>query len=338
MGNDLANRGEILLYSDDSGKEFINVVFEDETFWLTQKAMAELFDVNVPAVSKHLQNIYEENELTRDATISKMETVQQEGERQVKRMVDFYNLDAIIAVGYRVNSKKATRFRQWATKTLKEYIQKGFVLNDEMMKNGRPFGRDYFDELLERIREIRASERRAYQKIADVFEQCSYDYDKNSETTKAFYAFVQNKLHYAVTGKTAAELISQRATLDSPTMGLTTWKGAPDGKILKSDTLVAKNYLNQKELSRLNRLVTMFIDYAELMAEDEQLMSMQDWLKETDRFLTNNRRQVLDGKGRISREAAVKKVSGIYEEFRKRQDADYISEFDRQTEKYLKGE
>lgn len=338
MGNDLANRGEILLYSDDSGKEFINVVFEDETFWLTQKAMAELFDVNVPAVSKHLQNIYEENELTRDATISKMETVQQEGERQVKRMVDFYNLDAIIAVGYRVNSKKATRFRQWATKTLKEFIQKGFVLNDEMMKNGRPFGRDYFDELLERIREIRASERRAYQKIADVFEQCSYDYDKNSETTKAFYAFVQNKLHYAVTGKTAAELISQRATLDSPTMGLTTWKGAPDGKILKSDTLVAKNYLNQKELSRLNRLVTMFIDYAELMAEDEQLMSMQDWLKETDRFLTNNRRQVLDGKGRISRETAVKKVSSIYEEFRKRQDADYISEFDRQTEKYLKGE
>lgn len=338
MGNELANRGEILLYSDDSGKEFINVVFKDETFWLTQKAMAELFDVNVPAVSKHLQNIYEENELTRDATISKMETVQQEGERQVKRMVDFYNLDAIIAVGYRVNSKKATRFRQWATKTLKEYIQKGFVLNDEMMKNGHPFGRDYFDELLERIREIRASERRAYQKIADVFEQCSYDYDKNSETTKAFYAFVQNKLHYTVTGKTAAELISQRATLDSPTMGLTTWKGAPDGKILKSDTLVAKNYLNQKELSRLNRLVTMFIDYAELMAEDEQLMSMQDWLRETDRFLANNRRQVLDGKGHISREAAVKQVSSIYEEFRKRQDADYISEFDRQTEKYLKGE
>ena len=338
MGNELANRGEILLYSDDSGKEFINVVFKDETFWLTQKAMAELFDVNVPAVSKHLQNIYEENELTRDATISKMETVQQEGERQVKRMVDFYNLDAIIAVGYRVNSKKATRFRQWATKTLKEYIQKGFVLNDEMMKNGRPFGRDYFDELLERIREIRASERRAYQKIADVFEQCSYDYDKNSETTKAFYAFVQNKLHYAVTGKTVAELLSQRATLDSPTMGLTTWKGAPDGKILKSDTLVAKNYLNQKELSRLNRLVTMFIDYAELMAEDEQLMSMQDWLRETDRFLANNRRQVLDGKGHISREAAVKQVSSIYEEFRKRQDADYISEFDRQTEKYLKGE
>lgn len=338
MSNEIANRGEVLLYSDESGKEYVSVVFKDETFWLTQKAMAELFNVNVPAVSKHLQNIYEEGELERDSTISKMETVQQEGERQVRRTVDHYNLDAIIAVGYRVNSKKATRFRQWATKTLREYIQKGFVINDEMMKNGRPFGRDYFDELLERIREIRASERRAYQKVADVFEQCSYDYDKNSETTKAFYSFVQNKLHYAVTGKTTAELISERATLDSPTMGLTTWKGAPDGKILKSDTLIAKNYLNEKEVTRLNRLVTMFIDYAELMAEDEQPMSMQDWLNETDRFLTNNRRRVLDGKGHVSREAAAKKVSGIYEEFRKKQDAEYVSEFDREFEKYLKGE
>ena len=341
MGNEIANQGEILLYSDESGKEFINVVFKDETFWLTQKAIAELFDVQTPAISKHLKNIFTEGELEEDMVISKMEITTQHGAIQGKtqtKLTNFYNLDAIIAVGYRVNSKKATRFRQWATKTLKEYIQKGFVLNDELMKNGRPFDRDYFDELLERIREIRASERRAYQKIADVFEQCSYDYDKNSETTKAFYAFVQNKLHYAVTGMTAAELISQRATLDSSTMGLTTWKGAPDGKILKSDTLVAKNYLNQKELSRLNRLVTMFIDYAELMAEDEQLMSMQDWLSETDRFLSNNRRQVLDNKGHISREAAVKKVGGIYEEFRKKQDAAYISEFDRQTEKYLKGE
>ena len=291
MENEIANRGEILLYGDDNGKEFINVVFKDETFWLTQKGMAELFDCSTDNISLHLKNIYADGELEQPTTTEKISVVRTEGTREVSRTIEHYNLDAIIAVGYRVNSKKATRFRQWATKTLKEYIQKGFVLNDEMMKNGRPFGRDYFDELLERIREIRASERRAYQKIADVFEQCSYDYDKNSETTKAFYAFVQNKLHYAVTGKTAAELISQRATLDSPTMGLTTWKGAPDGKILKSDTLVAKNYLNQKELSRLNRLVTMFIDYAELMAEDEQLMSMQDWLKETDRFLTNNRRQ-----------------------------------------------
>ena len=333
MGNEIINQGEVLLYSDENGKEFVNVVFMDETFWLTQVGMAELFDSSKSNISEHLSHIFEEEELDKGSCMRKFGI----SEFSTKP-TNFYNLDAIIAVGYRVNSKKATRFRQWATKTLKEYIQKGFVLNDELMKNGRPFGKDYFDELLERIREIRASERRAYQKIADVFEQCSYDYDKNSDTTKAFYAFVQNKLHYAVTGKTAAELISERATLDSPTMGLTTWKGAPDGKILKSDTLVAKNYLNEKELSRLNRLVTMFIDYAELMAEDEQLMSMQDWLNETDRFLTNNRRNVLDGKGHISREAAAKKVGAIYEEFRKKQDAAYISEFDRQMEKYLKGE
>ena len=338
MSNGNTVNGEILLYSYEGAKEYIDVYFKDETFWLTQSAMAELFDVNVPAISKHLRNIYDERELDRESTVSKMETVQQEGMRTVKRTLDFYNLDAIIAVGYRVNSKKATRFRQWATRTLKEYIQKGFVLNDELMKNGRPFGRDYFDELLERIREIRASERRAYQKIADVFEQCSYDYDKNSETTKAFYSFVQNKLHFAVTGKTAAELLDERATLNSPTMGLTTWKSAPDGKILKSDAVVAKNYLNEKEISRLNRLVTMFIDYAELMAEDERPMSMQDWLAETDRFLTNNRRNVLEGKGRISHEDAVKKVGDIYEEFRKKQDADYISNFDRETAKYLKGD
>ena len=335
MENEMVERSEILLYSDENGKEFVSVVFKNETFWLTQKAMAELFGCTADNISLHLKNIFAESELNREAVTEKFSATAADGKNY---LTQHYNLDAIIAVGYRVNSKKATRFRQWATKTLKEYIQKGFVLNDELMKNGRPFGKDYFDELLERIREIRASERRAYQKIADVFEQCSYDYDKNSDTTKAFYAFVQNKLHYAVTGKTAAELISERATLDRPTMGLNTWKSAPDGKILKSDTLVAKNYLNEKELSRLNRLVTMFIDYAELMAEDEQLMSMQDWLNETDRFLTNNRRNVLDGKGRISREAAVKKVGAIYEEFRKKQDAAYISEFDRQTEKYLKGE
>ena len=338
MDNGLVERGEILLYNNGGEKEFVSVVFQDETFWLTQSGMAELFDCTPENIIQHLKNIYAEEELLPEATAKKFLVVRKEGARNVRREIEHYNLDAIIAVGYRVNSKKATRFRQWSTKTLKEYIQKGFVLNDEMMKNGRPFGKDYFDELLERIREIRASERRAYQKIADVFEQCSYDYDKNSDTTKAFYAFVQNKLHFAVTGKTAAELIAERATLDSPTMGLTTWKGAPDGKILKSDTLVAKNYLSEKEISRLNRLVTMFIDYAELMAEDEQLMSMQDWLNETDRFLQNNRRNVLDSKGSISHDAAVKKVSGIYSEFRKKQDAEYISEFDRQTAKYLKGE
>lgn len=340
MSHELAKSAEILLYSHEGSKAYIDVYFRDETFWLTQAGMADLFDVNTPAISKHLKNIFFENELEEKLVISKMETTTQHGAmagKTQRRVVNFYNLDAIIAVGYRVNSKKATRFRQWATRTLREYIQKGFVLNDELMKNGRAFGRDYFDELLERIREIRASERRAYQKIADVFEQCSYDYDKNSETTRAFYSFVQNKLHVAVTGKTAAELIAERATLNSPTMGLTTWKAAPDGKILKSDALVAKNYLNEKELSRLNRLVNMFIDYAELMAEDEQLMSMQNWLNETDRFLQNNRQRVLAGKGSVSHEDAVKKVSAVYAEFRKKQDADYISEFDRETAKYLKG-
>ena len=327
-------RGEILLYSSGDSKEFVSVIFKDENFWMTQKAMGELFGCTADNISLHLKNIFAEEELERDSVTEKISVTAADGKNYLTQC---YNLDAIIAVGYRVNSKKATRFRQWATKTLKEYIQKGFVLNDEMLKNGRPFGRDYFDELLERIREIRASERRAYQKIADVFEQCSYDYDKNSETTRAFYAFVQNKLHFAVTGKTAAELISERATLDSPTMGLTTWKGAPDGKILKSDVLVAKNYLNEKEISRLNRLVTMFIDYAELMAEDAQLMSMEDWLRETDRFLANNRRNVLEGKGHISRDQAVKKVGEIYEQFRKKQDADYISDFDRAMEQYLKG-
>ena len=332
MEQKISETSEILLYQNGDDKEYIRVIFQDENFWLTQAGMAELFDSSKSNISEHLTHIFDEEELDKAACMRKFGI----SEFSTKP-THFYNLDAIIAVGYCVNSKKATRFRQWATRTLKEYIQKGFVLNDELMKNGHPFGKDYFEELLERIREIRASERRAYQKIADVFEQCSYDYDKNSETTKAFYAFVQNKLHYAVTGKTAAELISERATLDSPTMGLTTWKGAPDGKILKSDTLVAKNYLSEKELSRLNRLVTMFIDYAELMAEDEQLMSMQDWLEETDRFLTNNRRQVLESKGHISRDAAMKKVGAIYDEFRKKQDAEYISEFDREIAKYLKG-
>ena len=328
----------IVLYQADSTNVCVSVCYANETFWLTQKAMAELFGVNVPNISKHLSNIYEEGELRKEATVSKMEIVQLEGERQVKRQAEFYNLDAIIAVGYRVNSKQATAFRIWATKTLKEYITKGFVLNDDMLKNGRPFGKDYFDELLERIREIRASERRAYQKIADVFEQCSYDYDKNSETTRAFYAFVQNKLHFAVTGKTAAELIYERADAAQPTMGLTTWSAAPDGKILKRDVTVAKNYLNEKELSRLNRLVTMFIDYAELMAEDEVLMSMKDWLDQTNVFLTNNRRKVLEGKGIVSHEQALDKATKEYEIFRVRQDKEYISEFDKEMEKYLKGE
>ena len=332
----MEQKHDIVLYQIDDTNVCVSVYFGNETFWLTTKAMAELFGVKSQAITKHLGNIYEEEELTREATCSKKEQVQIEGGREVKRNLDFYNLDAIIAVGYRVNSKKATKFRQWATKTLKEYITKGFVLNDDMLKNGNPFGKDYFDELLERIREIRASERRAYQKITDVFEQCSYDYDKNSETTRAFYAFVQNKLHFAVTGQTAAELIFDRADAERPTMGLTTWKDAPDGKILKRDIVVAKNYLNEKEMSRLNRLVTMFIDYAELMAEDEILMSMQDWVDQTNQFLSNNRRKVLEGKGRISHEQAIEKAAKEYDIFRVRQE--YVSEFDKQTEKYFKGE
>lgn len=294
--------------------------------------------MNSQAISRHLSNIYEEEELQKESTCSKKEQVQNEGNRTVKRRIDFYNLDAIIAVGYRVNSKKATRFRQWATKSLKEYITKGFVLNDDLLKNGKPFGKDYFDELLERIREIRASERRAYQKITDVFQQCSYDYDKDSDLTKAFYAFVQNKLHFAVTGKTAAEIIYDRADASKPTMGLTAWKDSPDGKIYKRDIVVAKNYLNEKEITRLNRLVTMFIDYAELMAEDGILMSMEDWVTQTDVFLKNNRRNVLSDKGGISHEQAVEKAVNEYKEFRVKQDKKYMSEFDKQTEKYLKGE
>ena len=329
---------EIILYQIDKTNICVSVFFREETFWMTQKAMAELFDCSTDNISLHLKNIFREEELDEKSTTEFFSVVQKEGNRNVSRNVKCYNLDAIIAVGYRVNSKKATRFRQWATKTLKEYIIKGFVLNDDMLKNGKPFGKDYFDELLERIREIRASERRAYQKITDVFEQCSYDYDKNSETTKAFYAFVQNKLHFAITGKTAAELIYERADSEKPSMGLTTWKDAPDGKILKRDIGIAKNYLNEKELTRLNRLVTMFIDYAELMAEDGVLMSMQDWVDQTNQFLVNNRRKVLSGKGKISHEAALEKAEKEYEAFRIKQDQEYVSEFDREVEKYLKGE
>ena len=319
---------EVVLYQIEGTNICVNVMF---------KAMANLFDCTTDNISLHLKNIYKEEELEEEATTELFSIVQNEGQRNVTRKVKCYNLDAIIAVGYRVNSKKATRFRQWATITLKEYITKGFVLNDDMLKNGKPFGKDYFEELLERIREIRASERRAYQKITDVFEQCSYDYDKNSEITKNFYAFVQNKLHFAVTGKTAAELIYERADSEKPAMGLTTWKEAPNGKVLKRDIGIAKNYLNEKELSRLNRLVTMFIDYAELMAEDEILMSMQDWVEQTNQFLMNNRRKVLDGKGKISHDIAMQKAEKEYEVFRVRQDREYVSEFDREIEKYLKG-
>ncbi|MCB2313691.1 virulence RhuM family protein [Clostridium tagluense] len=329
---------KIVLYSSDDGKRSVNVLFIDETFWATQRTIAELFNTSTDNIGLHLKNIFEEEELDRDSTTVKISVVQKEGNRNVKREVVHYNLDAIIAVGYRVNSKEATRFRKWSTQTLKDYIVKGFVINDDLMKNGRVFGKDYFDELLEKIREIRASERRAYQKIADIFEQCSYDYNNSSSATKTFYAFVQNKLHYAITGKTAAELITERVNCELPTMGLTNWKNSPDGKILKRDIVIVKNYLNEKELSKMNRIVTMFIDYAEMQSEDEIVMSMQDWVDETNRFLENNRRKILHGSGQISHENAAKKATSEYEKFRVKQDERYISNFDLEMEKYLKGE
>ena len=336
MHNSLSSN--ILLYKTAQGEVRVEVIFNSETFWMSQKRMADLFGVDVRTINYHLGQIYETGELSKEATIRKIGIVQTEGDREVERMPLFYNLDAIVAVGYRVNSYQATQFRIWATSVLKEFIIKGYALDDERLKQGKHFGKDYFDELLERIREIRASERRAYQKITDVFEQCSYDYDKNSDITKAFYAFVQNKLHFAVTGKTAAELVYERVNAEKPAMGLTTWKDAPDGKILKRDISVAKNYLNENELSRLNRLVTMFIDYAELMAEDEVLMSMQDWVEQTNQFLRNNRREVLEGKGKVSHDMAMKKAEKEYEIFRVKQDQEYVSEFDREVERYLKGE
>ena len=323
----------LVFYQTENADVVVNVVYKDETFWLSQKAMAALFDVNTQAITKHLSNIYEEQELVKDSTCSILEQVQKEGKRNVKRSVEFYNLDAIIAVGYRVNSKKATKFRQWATKTLREYITKGFVLNEKLLKNGKQFGQDYFDELLEKIREIRASERRAYQKITDIFEQCSCDYDKDSETTKNFYAFVQNKLHFAVSGNTATEIVYNRADSQKEHMGLTSWKNSPNGKIYKSDVTIAKNYLNEKEISRLNRLVTMFIDYAELQAEDGNLMKMQDCVDAVNMFLQSNRQKVLESKGKISHEQAIEKAHHEYEIFRVIQDREYISEFDRQTKR-----
>lgn len=296
---------KIIFYQNQNSNVVINVTYFEDNFWLTQRLIAQLFGVEVPAINKHLNNIFEENELDKETTISKMEIVQQEGNRQVKRQVEFYNLDAIIAVGYRVNSKQATQFRIWATKTLKEYIIKGFVLNDEMLKNGKPFGKDYFNELLERIREIRASERRVFQKLGDIFEQCSADYSKDAEETKLFYKMVQNKLHFAVTGNTAAEIVYNHADRNKDFMGLSTWKNAPNGKILKSDVAIAKNYLNENEIGDLNLLVSAFLDLAEFQARRNQLMNMKDWLERTNKFLESNSLDVLPNAGIISHEQAV---------------------------------
>lgn len=329
---DELQKAEIVLYKSQGSNVPVEVHYLHETFWLTQKEMAALFDVNVPAISKHLSNIFDEGELSREETVSKMEIVQQEGSRYVKRSRDFYNLDAVIAVGYRVNSLRATRFRQWATATLREYIQKGFVLNADLLKNGAPFGDDYFDELLATIRDIRSSERRVWQKITDIFQECSFDYDKDSQIAHDFFATVQNKMHYAITGHTAAEIVFDRADARKPHMGLTAWKGSPEGRIHSSDVEIAKNYLTQNEIETLNQLVSMFLDDAELRARDHVLQSMQDCADALDSFLRYNRREVLESKGAHSRKQAKAKSESEFRKFQKIQDASYKNDFEKQIE------
>ncbi len=332
------NNSEIILYTTQDGDVKVEVILQDESVWLTQKAMGELFGVVKSTISEHLSNIYESGELKKSATVRKFRTVQNESGRDVQRNIDFYNLDTIISVGYRVNSQQATQFRIWATKTLKEFIIKGFVLDDERLKQGgNLFGKDYFYELLERIREIRASERRFYQKITDIYSECSIDYDPQAEITQVFYKTVQNKLHWAITGLTAAEIISTRANSELPNMGLATWKKSPKGKILKSDVTIAKNYLNEKEVRELNRIVTMYLDYAENQAERQIPMKMKDWVEKLDAFLQFNDYSVLKNAGSISAEIAKKLVVEQYEKFRVIQDQNYESDFDKEI-KRLKGE
>ena len=317
---------EIILYRSEGANVPVQVRYMDETLWMPQKEIAELFGKDKSTISRHMKNIFEEGELDRDSVVAEIATTASDGKRY---RVEFYSLDAIIAVGYRVNSPKATRFRQWATATLKEYITKGFALNDDMLKNGAPFGKDYFDELLVRIRDIRASERRVYQKITDIFQECTYDYDSTSRTARNFYATVQNKLHYAVTGDTAAGIIQRRSDASQPNMGLTTWKGAPDGPIHSSDVTIAKNYLSEREIRELNRLVTMFLDAAEDRAERHQLTSMEDCVNLLDGFLTFNGRDVLKGLGDRRKETADKIAIERFEEYRKLQDRTYENDFEK---------
>ncbi len=324
---------DIILYSSPEGNIRVEVVYSGETFWLTQKRMAELFGVEVPAVSKHLKNIFETGELQGDAVVSKMETTAADGKNYVTA---FYNLDAIIAVGYRVNSKQATQFRIWATTTLREFIIKGFVLDDERLKQGKRFGKDYFDELLERIREIRASERRFYQKITDIYEQCSIDYKQNSDITQTFFKTVQNKLHWAITGRTAAQIIAERAMSSEPNMGLQTWKNAPSGKIMKTDVSIAKNYLIEKEIKELERVVTMYLDYAENQAAREIPMKMADWVQKIDAFLQFNEYKILKDAGNLSHEIAKKLAENEYEKYRIKQDKNFESDFDRELKNLKK--
>jgi len=320
---------KIVLYQTSAGSVSVTVVYKDDNFWLTQKSMAQLFNCSADNISLHLKNIFKEQELNSDSVTEEFSATATDGK---KYKTKFYNLDAIIAVGYRVNSYQATQFRIWATNTLKEYIIKGFVLNDEMLKNGKAFGKDYFDELLERIREIRASERRAYQKLADIFEQCSHDYKTNAEETKLFYKMVQNKLHFAITGKTAAEIIAARADKDKDNMGLTSWKNSPDGKILKTDIKIAKNYLSESEIGDLNLLVSAYLDLAEFQARRNTLMSMKDWLTRTNKFLESNSLEILPNAGTVSHEEAIKIAESEYDVFRIEQDKKYLSEFDKIVE------
>lgn len=326
----------IFLYTSDNGDVSIQVRYEDGTFWLTQKRMAELFNVNISTINEHLKRIFSAGELSEEGTIRKFRIVQNEGTRQVAREVAFYPLNAIIALGYRVNSEEATRFRKWATKVLDSFITKGYVLDKNRLKQGEQFGHDYFKDLLEDIREIRASERRFYQKITDIY-ALSIDYDKQAPETKRFFASVQNKLHWAISGQTAAEIIYEKADANLPQMGLTTWRHAPDGKVMKSDVTIAKNYLDQKHMMAINRLVSAYLDLAEDRAEREIPMTMRDWSTLLDGFLTVAGRPLLEGAGRISALEAKLKAEREYEVFRNKQDAEYISDFDKEI-KRLKGD
>lgn len=326
---------QFLLYNLPDSDGQVQAVVQDETIWLTQKAMSDLFGVQVPAISKHLKNIYDEGELSRDTTISKMETVVNRGFRgEVSQFVEFYNLDAIISVGYRVNSAKATRFRQWATGILNEFIRKGFVMDDDRLKQGaKAFHKDYFRELLERVRSIRASERRIWQQITDIFAECSIDYDKNSEITHDFYAMIQNRFHYAITGQTAAEIVYHSADHTKENMGLRTWKNAPDGRVLKSDVNIAKNYLDEKSIRRLERAVSGFFDYVEDLIEQENAFSMEQFSACVNEFLSFRRFNILPDKGSISAAQAKKKAYQEYDIFNKTQLID--SDFDKLTRKML---
>ena len=329
------NESNILLYETEEGKVNVDVILKDETIWLTQKSMADLFECSSDNISLHLKNIFKDNELDKRLTTEVFSVVRKEGNRSVNRELEFYNLDAIIAVGYRVNSKKATKFRIWATKILKDYMIKGFAIDVEKMKNGPKFGKDYYDDLLQTIKEIRLSERRQYQKITDIFEATSVDYNKDSDEAYTFFKIVQNKLHYAITGKTAAELIYERVDSEKLNMGLTSWRNSPNGKIMKYDINIAKNYLNEDELKKLNNLTTLFLDYAEDMAEEHQIMTMKDWIKETDELIKFRKKNVLSDSGRISHEKAIEKAENEYEKFRVKQDKEYISSMDEMYKRYL---